>query len=55
MAEMVPKVVTGKQVGRWSEAGRRGSLGLFHPNTETRDRTTRALPKLSILQFKSLH
>ena len=24
MAEVVPKVVTGKEVGGWSEAGRRG-------------------------------
>ena len=27
MAEMLPKVVTGKVVGGWSEAGRRGVPG----------------------------
>lgn len=33
MAKVVPKVMTGKGVGRWLEFGRRCIPGLFHPNT----------------------
>lgn len=33
MAKVVLKVMTGKGIGGWLAAGRRGILGLFHPNT----------------------
>ena len=40
--KVVPEIVTGKQVGGWPEAGRRGSPGLFCPNTiEVTDRSAR--------------
>lgn len=32
-AEVVSKVVTGKEVGGWLELGEGVSLGLVHPNT----------------------
>ena len=48
-AEVIPLVVTGKEVEGWWEAGRR-SLGLFHPNSlEARVRSggpRRALPPI---------
>lgn len=47
MAEVVPKVVAGKEVGGWSEA-----LGLFHPNAaEARDRSWGPPRALLILEF----
>uniref|UniRef100_A0A452SHM7 Uncharacterized protein n=1 Tax=Ursus americanus TaxID=9643 RepID=A0A452SHM7_URSAM len=49
---MVPKVSTGKEVGGWSEAGGRASLGLFHPNTvEARDRSAGPLGTVSMIHY----
>lgn len=39
MAEVVPKVVPGREAGGWSDLEEGASLGLFPPNTvEARDR-----------------
>lgn len=53
-AEVVLKVVTGKEVGGWTEAGRRGIPGLSHPNTvEARDRFRDSLGHSLPKYFKS--
>lgn len=53
VAEVIPKVVTGRAVGGWSEAWKKGeSLGLFCLNTaEARDRSRRPLRVLPSLNF----
>lgn len=46
---MVLKALTGKKVGGWSQAGRRGILGLLGPDTvEARGRSVGQLSALPL-------